>query len=145
MKSFSWLEGTWTVTPELFSDLSWVKSTNNALFLDFPLIDFSTRNWANAVKVNLETVVHWECSQILICFCIQKGDKGVSYSFSCSTVWWFIMNKQLRYPIKPNGPNTHNKKQYKEEVSCARARNSRKKRVLTGSDMAGDLKTVRIC
>ena len=37
------------------------------------------------------------------------------------------------------------KKQYKEEVSCARARNSRKKRVLTGSDMAGDLKTVRIC
>ena len=58
VKSFSWLEGTWTVTPELFSDLRWVKSTNNALFLDFPLIDLSTRKWGNSIKVNLETVVH---------------------------------------------------------------------------------------
>lgn len=128
MKSFSGLEGTWTVTPVLFSDLSWVESTSNALFLKFPLMDLSTRNWANVVKVNLETVVHWE-SQILICFCVQKGDWGVSYSFSCLTVWWFIMNKQLRYLIKIERFKRKETKQNEEEVSCVRAEFTKKKRV----------------
>ena len=119
MKSFSWLEGTWTVTPELFSDLSWVKSTNDSLFLDFPLTDLSTRNWANAVKVNLETVVHWEWSQIFSLFLYPKR-------WLRRFVFLFLQHRLMIYGEQTIAISNQNRtiqtprKRNKEEVCCAR-------------------------